>query len=48
MHYVNRMTDRRLFTRDEVLGIIYEEEPMYPGSDEEFNTLDDEMAENYW
>ena len=47
MHYVNGMTDRRLFTRDELLGII-DDEPMYPGSDEEFNTLDDEMEDDYW
>ena len=47
MHYANRMTDRRLFTRDEVLDII-EDEPMYPGSDEEFDTLDDEMEDEYW
>ena len=36
-----------LFTRDEVLDII-DDEPMYLGSDEEFNTLDDEMEDNYW
>ena len=47
MHYANRMTDRQLFTRDEVLDII-EKGPMYPGSDEEFDTLDDEMEDEYW
>ena len=25
-----------------------EDEPMYPGSDEEFDTLDDEMEDEYW
>ena len=48
MHYVNRVTDRELFTRDEVLGDINEDEPMYPGNDEEFDTSDDEMKDDYW
>ena len=47
MYNANRMTEGRLFTRDEVLDII-EKGPMYPGSDEEFDTLDDEMVDNYW
>ena len=47
MHYANRVTDRRLFTRDEVLDII-EKEPMYPGSGDIFDTLDDEMVDDYW
>ena len=47
MHYANRMTDRQLFTRDEVLDII-EKEPMYPGSGDKFDTLDDEMVDDYW
>ena len=47
MHYANRMTDRRLFTRDEVSDII-EDEPMYPGSGDKLDTLDDEMVDDYW
>ena len=47
MHYANRMTDRRSFTRDEVLGII-DDKPMYPRTDEEFDTLNDEMEDDYW
>ena len=46
MHYVNRMTNRRLFPRDKVLGINDKDEPMYPGSDEEFDTLDDKMEDD--